>query len=188
MKSDYVNEILDYLKSAFKVVEGNMDYFVDFQIERNLLTGDIFIHQTRYITYVLTRFGMLDAHSMTIPADYKSKLLKTLLGVILDPEVNVLYWNAVGCIMYCHCLTRPNISYSATHVAQYQKKPRQSHWTTVKRILRYLQATRTWGIRYRGQLPFLSLIGYCDADYGADLDDRKSRTGYAFLLGPSIIT
>jgi hypothetical protein len=91
MKSDYVNEILDYLKSAFKVVEGNMDYFVDFQIERNLLTGDIFIHQTRYITYVLTRFGMLDAHSMTIPADYKSKLLKTLLGVILDPEVNVLY-------------------------------------------------------------------------------------------------
>jgi hypothetical protein len=28
MKSDYVDEILAYLQSAFKVVEGNMDYFV----------------------------------------------------------------------------------------------------------------------------------------------------------------
>jgi hypothetical protein len=130
----------------------------------------------------------MDAHPMTTPADHKSKLSKTLLGDTPDPEVNVPYRDAVGCIMYCHCLTRPDISYSATRVAQYQEKPRQSHWTTVKRILRYLRTTRTWGIRYRGKLPFLSLLGYFDADFGADMDDRKSRTGYAFLLGPSIVT
>jgi hypothetical protein len=38
------------------------------------------------------------------------------------------------------------------------------------------------GISYGGSLTDLTLRGYCDADYAGDLDDRKSRTGYLFLL------
>ena len=44
----YIESILIYLESAFKVTRGDMDYFVGFQIKRCSLTG-IFVHQERYI-------------------------------------------------------------------------------------------------------------------------------------------
>ena len=46
---DYVESILTYLESTFKVTRGDMDYFVGFQINRCPLTGSIFVHQERYI-------------------------------------------------------------------------------------------------------------------------------------------
>lgn len=38
------------------------------------------------------------------------------------------------------------------------------------------------GISYHGLPNDFHLRGYCDADYASDHDDRKSRTGYIFLL------
>ena len=34
----------------------------------------------------------------------------------------------------------------------------------------------------------LLLIGYSDVDWGSDLDERKSTSGYAFLLNNGVIT
>ena len=34
----------------------------------------------------------------------------------------------------------------------------------------------------------MRLVGYSDADWGSDLDERKSMTGYAFLLSNGAIT
>lgn len=45
----YVDNILVYLESTFKVTRGDMDYFVGFQINRCPLAGSIFVHQERYI-------------------------------------------------------------------------------------------------------------------------------------------
>lgn len=43
------------------------------------------------------------------------------------------------------------------------------------------------GLSYYGSTPDLTLQGYCDADYAGDHDDRKSRTGYLFLLANGAI-
>ncbi len=29
----------------------------------------------------------------------------------------------------------------------------------------------------------ISLTGYCDADWAGDLDNRRSKTGYIFVIG-----
>jgi hypothetical protein len=62
------------------------------------------------------------------------------------------------------------------------ERPTEMHLQAVKRILRYLRGTTEFGIIYRkrdeGQLR-----AYADSDYAGDVDDRKSTSGFVFMLG-----
>ncbi|KAK8954017.1 hypothetical protein KSP39_PZI002015 [Platanthera zijinensis] len=62
------------------------------------------------------------------------------------------------------------------------EEPKQDHFTAAKRILRYVNGTRDHGQKYSsgGEL---KLVGYSDSDYGGDVNDRKSTSGYAFNMG-----
>uniref|UniRef100_A0A2N9GE70 CCHC-type domain-containing protein n=1 Tax=Fagus sylvatica TaxID=28930 RepID=A0A2N9GE70_FAGSY len=71
-------------------------------------------------------------------------------------------------------------------VNKFQSNPGLAHWKAVKRILRYLKGTMDYVLCYQGS--DLRLIGYSDADWGSDLDERKSTSGYAFLLNNGAIT
>ena len=182
----YVESIMTYLESTFKVTRGEMDYFVGFQINRCPLTGSIFVHQERYIQDVLLRFGLQDAHEVSTPVDTHAKLWRN--NDPKDPEVDVPYRQGVGCLMYTTIITRPDIAYAVNKVSLFQERPRQSHWTTVKRIMRYLKRTKNFGLYYRSLPTPPRLLGYTDADYGGDLDDRKSRTSFVYTLGSTAIT
>ena len=56
----------------------------------------------------------------------------------------------------------------------------------VKRILRYLKGTSDYMLYSQGKKD-LRLIGYSDVDWGGDIDQSKSTSGYAFLLNDSAI-
>ena len=64
--------------------------------------------------------------------------------------------------------------------------PRSTHYATVLRILRYLKGTLFHGFHFFAQSP-LTLRAYSDADWAGDLSDRRSTTGYCFILGSSLI-
>lgn len=53
--------------------------------------------------------------------------------------------------------------------------PLEEHWIIVKRILRYLAGTKSYGIKFSKSF-HLNLIGFYDADLGNDLDDHKLVT------------
>lgn len=56
-----------------------------------------------------------------------------------------------------------------------------------KRILRYVQGTTGFGIHYkRGKDQ--SLVGFADSDYAGDVDDRKSTSGYVYMLGGGAVS
>ena len=55
-----------------------------------------------------------------------------------------------------------------------------------KEYFRYLKGTTDYMLCY--QASDLHLIGYSDADWGSDLDQRKSTSGYAFLLNNGAIS
>lgn len=58
--------------------------------------------------------------------------------------------------------------------------------TAQKRVLRYLQGSKDYGILYDAESTE-NLIDYSDSDYGGDIADRKSTTGMVFtLLGGAI--
>ena len=64
---------------------------------------------------------------------------------------------------------------------------RSPHYAIVLRILRYLKGTIFDGL-YFSSHSSLTLQTYSDADWAGDPIDRRSTTGYCFLLGDSIIS
>ena len=63
----------------------------------------------------------------------------------------------------------------------------QQHWTGLKRVLRYLKGTVHYGIVYSKQSS-KECVGYSDADWAGDLDDRKSTSGYLFQISGGAVT
>jgi hypothetical protein len=39
-----------------------------------------------------------------------------------------------------------------------------------------------------GATPFKEVFGYCDADWGGDLEDRRSTTRFVFMIGGGAIS
>ena len=83
--------------------------------------------------------------------------------------------------------TRPDIAFAVSNVAKFSAQPTQQHWTAVKRILRYLRGTADYGLAYSPDSSG-NCVGYSDADWGGDLDDRKSTSGYVFLISGGAIS
>ena len=64
-------------------------------------------------------------------------------------------------------------------------QPHEIHWRAAKRILNFVQGTRTHGIFYKAKSE-LDLIGFTNSDWESDNTDRT--LGYVFMLveGPII--
>ena len=67
-------------------------------------------------------------------------------------------------------------------ISIYMHKPHDLHWKESKRILQYIQGTRTYGIHYAANSE-LELVGYTDSDWAGDSVDWKSTYGYVFMFG-----
>lgn len=70
-------------------------------------------------------------------------------------------------------LTRPDLTY---HINQFMQKPRSSHMTVAKRILRYVKGTLMNDLQFT-KSSSNKLIGFCDLDFVGDSNDRKLVTG-----------
>ena len=60
------------------------------------------------------------------------------------------------------------------------------HWSTVKRILRYVQGSIAHGLLIQKSLS-CAFSAYFDADWAGNLDDRRSTGGYALFYGNTLI-
>ena len=65
--------------------------------------------------------------------------------------------------------------------------PRSPHYAAVLRILRYLKGTIFDGLHFSSHSS-LTLQAYSNADWASDPTDRRSTTGYCFLLDDSLIS
>ena len=59
--------------------------------------------------------------------------------------------------------------------------------TAAKRILRYQKQTKDLNLTYVRNSPE-AIVGYSDADWAGDVQDRRSTSGNVFLLGGGAIT
>ena len=145
----------------------------------------IWIGQPAYTENLLKRFGMQDSKPTSTPVDVNSKLQPATKQ---DETFNhTEYQSAVGSLMYLAVSTRPDIAYAVNNLARFNSNPQKVHWTAMKRVLRYLKGTINHGILYR-QDGSDKCIGYSDADWAGDLSDRKSTSGYIFMLSGGAIS
>ncbi|KAK9750670.1 hypothetical protein RND81_02G212500 [Saponaria officinalis] len=160
---------------------GIMHYFLG--IEALLSATGIFLCQKKYLQEVLDRFGMSNCNSINTTIERGTKLVKDSPGRNVN---STLYKQIVGSLMYLTA-TRPDIMNAVSMVSRYMESPKETHLLAAKRILRYLRGTTDFGLFYcKGAKS--ELFGFCDSDYAGDLDDRKSTSGYAFMLGSATIS
>ncbi|XP_040963931.1 secreted RxLR effector protein 161-like [Gossypium hirsutum] len=77
--------------------------------------------------------------------------------------------------------------YSVSLVSRFMENPTEMHLLAVKRVLRYLQGTKDFGLFYKkGKIS--DLLGFTDSDFAGDLDDRKNTSSYVFMLGIEVVS
>ena len=83
--------------------------------------------------------------------------------------------------------TRPDMMFVVCLISRYMTRPMEIHLQAAKRALRYLKGTVNYGIHYKrggeGEL-----LAFTDSDYAGDMEDRKSTSGYVFLMGSSVVS
>ena len=93
----------------------------------------------------------------------------------------------VGALQYA-TITRPEISFSVNKGCQFTTHPCEEHWVAVKRILRYLKGTLTWGLHIQSVPKPFFILAYCDADWAANPDDRRSTSKGGVFFGSNLIS
>ncbi|KAL5830145.1 hypothetical protein ACOSQ3_019613 [Xanthoceras sorbifolium] len=82
--------------------------------------------------------------------------------------------------------TRPDVMFVVGLISRYMENPTELHQQVAKRVLRYLKGTLDFGLFYKNG-GNSKLVAYTDSDYAGDLEDRKSTTGYVFLLSSAAV-
>ena len=75
---------------------------------------------------------------------------------------STLYRQLIGSLMYLMHM-RPDICYTVNALSQFMSDPKHIHWVATKHVLRYVQGTITYGLRYTSSSGLL-LAGYVDSD------------------------
>ncbi|GJZ39745.1 hypothetical protein Tco_0586308 [Tanacetum coccineum] len=97
-----------------------------------------------------------------------------------------LYRSLMGKLLYLTA-TRPDIMFAASLLSRFMHNPSQIHMGVGKRILRYLQGTKDFGIKYVKNAN-INLHGFCDSNWGGCTDDMKSTSRYIFSLGSGVFS
>ena len=181
-----LQEIKDELSKEFEIKDlGKLKYFLGMKVVQDEASKSIWIGQPAYTEDVLKRFGMENCKPTSTPVNASSKLQP---ATDQDEPVNQTeFQSAIGSLMYLAVSTRPDIAYAVNNLAKFISKPQKEHWTALKRVLRYLKDTVNYGILYR-QEGSNECIGYSDADWAGDVSDRRSTSGYIFMLGGGAIS
>ena len=143
----------------------------------------LLLSQQKYVIDLLRKHNMLS-----------SKLVCTSLAVGTSLTTNdgttqvnsTIYRHVVGGLQHLR-MTRSDISFVVNKLSQFMHAPSEHYWGAVKRLLRYLNGTRSLGIRLLADTP-LTLHDFLDANWAGNLDDRTSIGTFLIFLGVNPIS
>jgi hypothetical protein len=90
------------------------------------------------------------------------------------------YQSVIGSLLHLAQCTRPDIALAVGALASYQSAPSDAHWQAALDIVRYVGCTAERGITFGlSQQP---LAMWCDANFAACRDSRRSTTGWVVVM------
>lgn len=182
--NDAIDSFKKALHNAFKLRDlGPAKYFLGFEIARN--DKGISINQRKYTLELLQDAGYLGCKPVSVPMEPNLELSDSPTSGDLLPDASV-YRKLVGKLLYL-THTRPDITYALHKLSQFMSAPRDDHLKAAQRVLRYLKNDPAQGLFYSASSE-VSLTAFCDADWGACVDSRRSTTGFCVFLGNSLIS
>ncbi|CAM9857435.1 unnamed protein product, partial [Chrysoparadoxa australica] len=162
---------------------GEAKHFLGLRITRDLKKGTIKIDQGHYVKDCLTKFKMEDCAAAETPAIPGQKLMSNT-GEPMLYKGDISYRTVVGALLWLSSNSRPDLASSIRMVSQHVISPGKEHWKAITRILRYISGTATLGITYHrsnmDEPP--ALHAHADADFGGDVETRRSVSGGVIYL------
>lgn len=174
------------LKSKFEIKRmGNVRYYIGLEIDRDKF-GNFNLKQESYINKVIGEFQMSDAKPSDYPLDPGYGKSKMQDDFLLN---NKQYQKLIGCLLYVAINSRPDIAASVSILSRKVCQPSKEDWVEAKRVLRYLKNTANFKLslsveKYQGNV----VKAYADADWAADQENRKSNSGYVFLVYGGVVS
>ena len=143
----------------------------------------LFLSQHKYVHDLLANTSMSGAKDVSTPLS-TSQSLQLINGIAVVDSSE--FRRIIVSLQYLS-LTLPDISLAVNKLSQFMHKPTTNHWTTTKRLLRYLKQTIFHGIQiHKAGLPILRT--YSDAHWAGTVDDRTSTSAYISFLGSNPIS
>jgi hypothetical protein len=162
---------------------GLLSYYLGIEVDQG--RHGIKLTQRAYADKLLERSGMLGCNGAALPMETRLKMGKQSNTPPVDATE---YRRIIGGLRYL-VHTRPDLSFAVGFLSRFMEEPHQEHLVAVKRVLRYVAGTRSYGVHYKeGGDDGMKLNGYSDADLAGDLDERKSTSGVIFFLGNNPVT
>ena len=159
---------------------GPLNYFLGLEVSSS---ADGYYLTQKYTSDMISRASITNSKIVDTPIEYNCRLNSHDGESLYDV---ILYRQLVGSLIYL-TVTRLDISYAVHVVSQFMATHRSPHYTAVLRILQYLKDTIFDGLHFFPHYS-LTLQAYSDADWACDPTDRRSTTGYCFLLGSFLIS
>jgi hypothetical protein len=178
-----LNRLKQTLSSTFRMKDlGPVSFCLGIEFHQRK-DGSITMSQAKYTKEILSRFKMENCNAVCTPLD-GNKLAKPTENES-SPD-NYPYQQLIGSLMYLAVSTRPDIAFAVSMLSQFNQHHGKEHWNAAKRVLRYLRGTLDHGLTFKktGE----KLRGYVDADWAGSTDDRRSFTGYSFILASAAIS
>lgn len=149
-------------------------------------TKAISLSQKAYLIRVLDHFGMTDCNPCYTPLP-SGTILTSDMSPKNDAEHVFMhdkpYQQLLGTLMWAQAAMRPDLSFTITLLARFQSNPGPAHWKALLHVLAYVKGTLNYRIVYSKDLGGSTKpVGYVDADYGGDLDTRRSTSGYIYMM------
>lgn len=91
------------------------------------------------------------------------------------------YRELVGALNWIATCTRPDITHAVSSLCRFLDNPGRQHWTSAKRVLKYLKGSSNSGLLFQAHQP-PHLIAFSDSDWAGDKDSRRSTTGYTLMM------
>jgi len=89
------------------------------------------------------------------------------------------YRGLIGSLLYL-TTSRSNIMFDVCMYVRFQSAPKESHFNAAKRIMKYLQGTKEFGLWYPCNVS-LSLIGFSDSNFpGSKIDKKKHKWNVSY--------
>jgi len=114
---------------------GELTYLLGVQVEQN--KDGIFLSQTKYLKYILKKYGVEDSKLVCTPMVTRCSLSSNDESTVVHQPT---YRSMIGSLLYLTS-TRPDIMHGVGIVGRFQANPKESHLQLVKSIFKYLQGT-----------------------------------------------
>ena len=174
----------EILLQAFEGVDqGDLSSFCG--VEINIKESGISLTMKYYWNKVLKRFGISTDSKEDKPL--KSKINKMDCPANINEARKKTYLQIIGSIIfgYTHC--RLDLAFPVGMLTRVMHNPSDKHLRQLNGLLKYINATKDWGLNYFRDLSVqygmdFTFFAYCDSSNADDEASFKSTGGWFFFL------